>query len=106
LDLSEAVSVFASFARQYGAEWAVLRILSGRLQMTALPRLEEVCVPVTVWWPGLHAGDPPEGAAGRPDLRLDWMDECGPLAPLDLAGDLTGRLQRELFTPVRMAEAR
>lgn len=105
-DLTEAVSVFASFARQYGAEWAVARILSGRLQTTALPRLEEVCVPVTVWWPGCHAGDPPEGTAGRPDLRLDWMDECGPLAPLDRAGDLTGRLQRELFTPVRMAEAR
>ena len=104
LDLSEAVSVFSSFARQYGAEWAVLRILSGRLQTAALPRLEEVCIPVTVWWPGCHAGDPPDGVVGRPDLRLDWMEECGPLAPLDRSSDLTGRLQRELFTPVRMAD--
>ena len=104
-DLSEAVSVFSSFARQYGAAWAVLRILSGRLQAAPLPRLDEVCVPVTVWWPGRHAGDPPDGVAGRPDLRLDWLDECGPLAPLDRSGDLTGRLQRELFTPVRVADA-
>ena len=105
LDLSEAVSVFASFARQYGAAWAVLRILSGRLSTDALPRLDGVCVPVTVWWPGRHAGDPPDGVAGRAELRLDWLDECGPLAPLDRSGDLSERLHRELFTPVRVADA-
>ena len=105
LDLSEAVSVFASFARQYGAAWAVLRILSGRLHMDALPRLGEVCRPVTVWWPGRQAGDPPEGTVGRPDLRLDWLEEWGPLAPLDRSEDLADRLRKELFTPVRMADA-
>jgi pimeloyl-ACP methyl ester carboxylesterase len=105
LDLSEAVSVFASFARQYGAAWAVLRILSGRLKMDALPRLAEVCVPVTVWWPGRQAGDPPAGTVGRPDLRLDWLEESGPLAPLDRSADLADRLRKELFTPVRMADA-
>ena len=62
-------------------------------------------MPVTVWWPGRHAGAPPDGVVGRPDLRLDWLDDCGPLAPLDRSGDLTGRLQRELFTPVRVADA-
>lgn len=105
LDLSEAVSVFASFARQYGAAWAVLRILSGRLQMTALPRLDGVCIPITVWWPGRHAGDLPDGVASRPDLRLDWLDDCGPLAPLDHSADLIERLRKELFSPVRMADA-
>ena len=104
LDLSEAVSVYSSFARQYGAAWAVLRIVSGRWKIAALPRLDEVCVPVTVWWPGRHAGDPPDGSVGRPDLRLDWLETCGPLAPLDQAGELTERLRRELFAPVRVAE--
>jgi hypothetical protein len=35
---------------------------------------------------------------------LVWLEECGPLAPLDRSGDLTARLQRELFSPVRMAD--
>ncbi len=102
-DLSEAVAVFASFARQYGAGLAIARILSGRFQSAELPRLEEVCVPVTVWWPGRQAADPPEGSVARPDLRLEWLDDCGPLAPLDRATDLTARLRVELFEPVHVA---
>ena len=101
LDLAEAVSVYSSFARQYGAGSAIQRILSGRLQAAALPRLDEVCAPVTIWWPGCHAnGQPPAASAG---LRLDWLEECGPLAPLDRSDDLVSRLQVELFEPVRVA---
>jgi haloalkane dehalogenase len=102
-DLSEAVAVFASFARQYGAGLAIARILSGRFQSVELPRLEEVCLPVTLWWPGRQAADPPEGSVARPDLRLEWLDDCGPLAPLDRATDLTARLRVELFEPVHVA---
>ena len=103
LDLSEPVSVFSSFARQYGAAWALLRILSGRFSTPALPRLDGVCVPVTIWWPGHGAGNPPESASGQPDVRVDWLDESGPLAPLDRADDLAARLRVELFQPVRVA---
>lgn len=103
LDLSEPVSVFSSFARQYGAAWALLRILSGRFSSPALPRLDGICVPVTIWWPGHGAGNPPESASGQPDVRVDWLDECGPLAPLDRADDLAARLRVELFQPVRVA---
>jgi hypothetical protein len=101
LDLAEAVSVYSSFARQYGAGSAIQRILSGRLQTVSLPRLEEVCAPVTIWWPGCHAGgEPPAASAG---LRLDWLEGCGPLAPLDRSEDLVSGFQLELFQPVRVA---
>lgn len=103
LDLAEAVSVFSSFARQYGAAWALLRILSGRFSIAVLPRLGSVCVPLTIWWPGLRAGDVPEGVAGQAQVRVDWLDECGPLAPLDRSEDLAARLRVELFQPVRVA---
>ena len=105
LDLAEPVSVFSSFARQYGAAWALLRILSGRFNIPPLPRLDGVCVPVTIWWPGQGAGDPPEAVSGQPHVRVDWLDECGRLAPLDRADDLAARLRVELFQPVRVAES-
>ena len=104
-DLAEPVSVFSSFARQYGAAWAVLRILSGRFSLEALPRLEEACVPVTIWWPGAAGSEPPASSQGRPGVRVDLLDQCGALAPLDRPGDLTARLRVELFQPVRLAEA-
>lgn len=103
IDLSEPVSVYSSFARQYGAAWAIYRILSGRLALAPLPRIDGVCVPVTVWWPGHGAGDPPDAASGQPHVRVEWLDESGPLAPLDRAADLTARLRVELFEPVRVA---
>ena len=102
--LTEPVSVYSSFARQYGAGWAIQRILSGRFQIPALPRLGQVCVPVTVWWPGCRTATPPETTADRAQVRLDWLDECGPLAPFDRADDLTARLRVELFEPVRVVE--
>lgn len=101
-DLSEPVSVYSSFARQYGAGWAIERILSGRFSTSALPRVSELCAPVTIWWPGHGAGDPPP-ADGQPQLRLEWLDGCGALAPLDRAPDLVARLGAEVFQPVRVA---
>lgn len=103
LDLAEAVSVYSSFARQYGAGWAIERILSGRLHCPPLPRLEEVCAPVTVWWPGCRGRSAPEIASGGAPVRLEWLEESGPLAPLDRSEDLTARLRVELFEPVRAA---
>lgn len=105
LDLSEPVSVYSSFARQYGAAWAVQRIMSGRFNLPPLPRLESVCVPVTIWWPGRAAGDPPTSAIGQPQVRVEWLEDCGPLAPLDRPEDLAARLRVELFEPVRVAGA-
>ncbi|MEX1010137.1 MAG: hypothetical protein WEC72_02215, partial [Chthoniobacterales bacterium] len=99
-DLTEAVSVYSSFARQYGAGWAIQRILSGRFQITALPRLEQMCIPLTVWWPSCGTAAPPETPAGQGQVRFDWLDECGPLATLDRPEDLTARLRVELFEPV------
>jgi pimeloyl-ACP methyl ester carboxylesterase len=102
IDLAEAVSVYASFARQYGAEWALARIMSGRFRIGAMPEMERLCMPTIVWWPAL-AGDAPAGLDGRPPVRLDRLEEAGPLAPLDRAAGLSVRLRTELFEPVRLA---
>lgn len=102
-DLAEPVSVFSSFARQYGAGWAIERIMSGRMHSVALPRLEEVCVPATIWWPCHRTGHAPDLPAGVARTRFEWLESCGPLAPLDRAADLTARLRAELFEPVRVA---
>lgn len=102
LDLTEAVAVYASFARQYGAEWAAERIMSGRLRLAALPELDRLCVPTVLWWPGL-AGDAPAGLAGRPPVRVDLLPDAGALAPLDRPAELAERLRTELFEPVRLA---
>lgn len=102
LDLAEPVSVFASFARQYGAAWAVLRILSGRFAVDTLPRLDSVCVPVTIWWPAARPEALPVPAP-QPGVRIDTLPACGPLAPLDRPAELTARLSEELFQPVRLA---
>lgn len=102
LDLAEAVSVYASFARQYGAEWAVARIMSGRFRLGSLPETERLCVPTIVWWPA-RAGDPPPNLEGRPPIRFDLLEQAGALAPLDRSADLSARLRTELFEPVRLA---
>lgn len=102
-DLSEPVSVYSSFARQYGAGWAIERVISGRLHTAALPRLGEACVPATVWWPACGTTDPPAVPEAARQVRLEWLEQTGPLAPLDRAGDLTARLRIELFEPVHMA---
>lgn len=102
LDLKEAVSVYASFARQYGAEWAVGRIMSGRLRLAALPEPDRVCVPTVLWWPE-RTGDAPDGVLDGPPVRLDWLPSAGALAPLDDPDDLAARLRSELFEPVRLA---
>jgi pimeloyl-ACP methyl ester carboxylesterase len=102
IDLSEAVSVYASFARQYGAEWAVARVMSGRFRVDALPEIERLCVPTIIWWPALSAGPAP-AISGRPPVRLDSLEEAGALAPLDRAIVLVERLRTEVFEPVRLA---
>ncbi|MBU3664807.1 MAG: alpha/beta hydrolase [Chthoniobacterales bacterium] len=105
LDLEEPVSVYSSFARQYGAGWAIQRIMSGRFATGALPRLENVCVPVTVLWPDLAGHLPAALSRPEPEVRLDHLPGFGSLAPLDRSADLAARLRVELFSPVRVAEA-
>lgn len=103
LDLDEAVAVFSTFARQYGAEWAIKRMISGRFALPALPRIEETLIPVTIWWPGNPDGPATWAGAERPGVRLEVLEDCGPLAPLDRPGELVSLLQAELFHPVRLA---
>jgi len=103
LELTEAVSVYASFARQYGAEWAIARIMSGRFRLEALPAAERLAVPTTVWWPSAAGGTPPDNPSARVPLRFHTLDGVGALAPLDRPVEIEGRLRTELFEPVRLA---
>lgn len=100
LDLSEAVSVYSSFARQYGAAWALMRMMSGRFQISPLPRIEEICSPVTLWETSSASLVEP-----RPGMTLEVLDDLGALAPLDHPELLIDRLRRELLEPVRVVGA-
>jgi pimeloyl-ACP methyl ester carboxylesterase len=97
LDLSEAVSVFASFARQYGAAWAMMRMMSGRFQVTSLPRLEEVCVPSAIWQTAPSVSETP-----RPGVTFGHFSDWGALAPLDRPQDVARRLRMELDDSLRL----
>jgi pimeloyl-ACP methyl ester carboxylesterase len=97
LDLTEAVSVFASFARQYGAAWAMMRMMSGRFQVSNLPRLEEVCAPTNIWQTSANAIVNP-----RPGVTVQVFSEWGGLAPLDRAEEMIHCLSLELSDPLRL----
>jgi hypothetical protein len=56
-------------------------------------------------WPTLAAGSPPDLAGGQTQIRLQWMDDDGPLAPLDRPGEMVQRLQTEILHPVHLASA-
>ena len=100
LALAEAVSVYASFARQYGAEWAIARIMSGRFRVEALPASDRLGIPTVVWWPSAAEGAAPGNSAGRAPVRFDTLDGAGPLALLDRPVEIEARLRAELFEPV------
>ena len=99
LDLSEAVSVYSSFARQYGAAWALMRMMSGRFQIAPLPRIEEVCVPITVWETSAEKTADP-----RPGMTVEVLENYGLLAPLDRSELMSSRLRQELLEPLRVVE--
>lgn len=103
LRLDEAVSVYASFARQYGAEWAIARIMSGRFRVEALPAADRLGVPTVVWWPSAAGGAAPGNPSGRVPLRFDTLNGVGALAPLDRPVEIESLLRTELFEPVRLA---
>lgn len=106
-DLGEPVSVFSTFARQYGADHAVQRMMTRRLHVDLLERLPEVFVPVTLLWPETEPLDARLAAAfggAQAARRLTRLAGCGPLAPLDRPLEMIEALEAELLHPLRLAE--
>ncbi len=100
-DRGEAMAVLGSFARQYGAEHAVLHMLSGRLRVAMLEGLENVVVPVSIVQPGPEL--PGSAMVGREAVRIERMPSLSALAALDQPEALREVLAAELFTPLRVA---
>jgi pimeloyl-ACP methyl ester carboxylesterase len=102
----EIVDVLHSFAHQFGAERAILRSSSTKLQVDLSKRLAELIQPVTLIW-GQNAVFPPIRSAyelQRLPLQcsLVLLEECGILAPLEIPRELKRVLDRELEFRIRL----
>ena len=92
----ETVEVLASFARQYGADHAILALLKNRKKFDASARLSEILAPVHVFWPG-NAKEFPLGEATSlcrqlSKSSLEILTEGSAFAPMENPGPLTRSL--------------
>jgi pimeloyl-ACP methyl ester carboxylesterase len=102
----EVVDVLYSFAHQFGAERAIFRSPSVRLQVDLPKRLSELIQPVTLIW-GENAVFPPIRSAYElqrfpRQCSLILLEECGILAPLEVPQELKRMLDRELEYRIRL----
>jgi haloalkane dehalogenase len=102
----EIVDVFYSFAHQFGAERAIFRSASTRLQVDLPKRLSELIQPVTLIW-GQNAVFPPIRSAYELQrlpqrCSLVLLEECGILAPLEVPHELKRVLDCELEYRIRL----
>lgn len=102
----ETVDVVSSFARQYGAEHAILAMSKNRKKFDAYARLSEILAPVHILWPGNAEGFPPGEATALcrrlSKSSLEILNEASAFAPMEnpallmrsiarwLDGDLAG----------------
>jgi pimeloyl-ACP methyl ester carboxylesterase len=104
----EIVEVLYSFAHQLGAERAIFRSASAKLQVDLSKRLTELIQPVTFVW-GQNAIFPPLRFAYEfqrlpRQCSLVLLEECGILAPLEVPQELKRVLDRELDYRIRLHE--
>lgn len=102
----ETVDVVSSFARQYGAEHAILSISKNRKKIDATARLAEILAPAHILWPGTAEGFPPGEATALcrrlSKSSLEILNDASAFAPMEnpallarsiarwLDGDLSG----------------
>ncbi|TSA35848.1 MAG: alpha/beta hydrolase [Verrucomicrobiaceae bacterium] len=83
----EMVEILATCAQQYGAEYAILGFLRGRLAFDIERRLRDVAAPVHILWPDRATGFPIGGGeairARIPRASLEELSGCGILAALE-----------------------
>ena len=102
----EIVDVLYSFAHQFGAERAIFKSASSRLQVDLPERLSELIQPVTLIW-AQNAVFPPIRSAYELQrlpqrCSLVLLEECGILAPLEVPHELKRVLDRELEYRIRL----
>jgi len=74
----DVTDVLTSFAGQYGAEYAMLAFLRGRLLYDVKSQLGRLATPVSVLWPDLPDRFPP--------AQMDWLAKAVPHSRIVLAG--------------------
>jgi pimeloyl-ACP methyl ester carboxylesterase len=102
----EMVDVLCSFAQQLGAERAIFRSASAKLQVDLPKRFTELTQPVTLIW-GQNAVFPPIRLAYElqrvpQQCSLVLLEECGMLASLEVPQELKRVLDRELEYRIRL----
>ncbi|SRR5579862_429115 len=96
----EMVEVLTTCGRQYGAEYSILNLFSGRLSFDLEARMKMLTQPVALLW-GDQAGFPRLEGAYRlqPSIRnctLLILEKTGPLAPLEAPARLLEVLNTQL----------
>ena len=105
----DAVEVRALCAQQYQAEFAIYHWLQGRLDVDLDAALLNVKVPVTLLWP--ERISPPSDqqavklAAKHRLCSLRRLPGTGPLALLEVPGEVSGVLKDELRSDLRVLKA-
>jgi len=96
----EMVSILATCAQQYGAEYAILGFLRGRLAFDIERRLRDISAPVHILWPELAVGFPERGgevlAARIPRASVERLPGCGILTALENPDLLAAAIQQSL----------
>ena len=96
----ETVEVYATCARQYGAEHAIRSLYSGRLNVDLEQRLPTVSQPMTIMWPEQTGEGRPEAATRlqklAPASRLVLLPGLSQLAAVEGAGEIAALLTEEL----------
>lgn len=96
----EMVHIIATCAQQYGAEYAILGFLRGRLAFDIEKRLPDVGIPVQILWPDHATGF--ELSSGERILRrlprgnMEILPGCGILAALENPALVTSAITRAI----------
>ncbi len=106
----EIVDVLWTYARQFGANRAVLHSIRGKLNVDLERHLAEVTQPITLVWgeeakvPSVHTGDRLREVARQSNLVV--LPNAGVLAALESPHELKELLDRELDSQIRIYQAK
>lgn len=96
----EMVAILTTCAQQYGAEYAILGFLRGRLAFDLELRLRDIAAPVHILWPEVATGFPEHGdeaiRSKIPHAVIERLPGCGILAALESPDLMTGAILRAL----------
>lgn len=105
----ETVDVFTTCAQQYGAEYSVLNLQSGRLNFDLESRFKMLTQPVTLLWGGQNAHPPFDWGCRLQGMvrncNLVVLKNAGAFAALESPQQVTAALREELQSGLRVYKA-